>query len=98
MQFDQLSRRDCITLLAASCWRFDAYAPGIPARVFKALPAGDYGPWGFDLTGADFETKPGDDFFRYANGAWFDRAGIAPDRDTNGVDTQLVGHRGVAHP
>jgi putative endopeptidase len=64
--------------------------PAYPQEIFKALPAGDYGPWGFDLTGADFETRPGHDFFRYANGAWFDRAGIAPDRDTNGVDTQLA--------
>ena len=24
------------------------------------------GSWGFDLAGADFATKPGDDFFRYA--------------------------------
>jgi predicted metalloendopeptidase len=90
MQFDQLSRRDCITLLAASVGGLMRTRPAYPQEIFKALPAGDYGPWGFDLTGADFETRPGHDFFRYANGAWFDRAGIAPDRDTNGVDTQLA--------
>ena len=89
MQFDQLSRRDCITLLAASFGGLMRTRPAYPQEIFEALPAGDYGPWGFDLTGADFETRPGDDFFRYANGAWFDRAGIAPDRDTNSVDTQL---------
>ena len=89
MQFDQLSRRDCITLLAASFGGLMRTRSAYPQEIFKALPAGDYGPWGFDLTGADFETRPGDDFFRYANGAWFDRAGIAPDRDTNSVDTQL---------
>jgi putative endopeptidase len=27
-----------------------------------------YGAWGFDLAGMDTATKPGDDFFRYANG------------------------------
>jgi putative endopeptidase len=39
-----------------------------------------YGAWGFDLTGADFTTKPGNDFFRYANGAWLDRTQIPEDK------------------
>ena len=50
---------------------------------------GEYRPWGFDLTGMDSSTKPGDDFFRYANGAWYDRTRIAPDRDSNGIDRVL---------
>src|ERR1051326_6726714 len=29
-----------------------------------------YGSWGFDLSGEDTSVKPGDDFFRYANGHW----------------------------
>ena len=36
------------------------------------------GTWGFDLAGMDRTVKPGDDFFRYANGAWFDNAVIPP--------------------
>ena len=28
-----------------------------------------FGRWGFDIAGADFAVRPGDDFFRYANGA-----------------------------
>jgi predicted metalloendopeptidase len=55
----------------------------------QALASREYGPWGFDLSGADLATKPGDDFFRYSNGAWLDRAVIAPDRDTSSVDTVL---------
>jgi len=39
-----------------------------------------YGAWGFDLAGADASKKPGDDFFRYANGTWFDRAQIPADK------------------
>jgi len=35
-----------------------------------------YGTWGFDLSGMDTKTKPGDDFFRYANGAWIDKTQI----------------------
>src|SRR5262245_46811739 len=51
---------------------------------------GDYGRWGFDLTGMDRSIKPGDDFYRYANGAWYDRTRIPPDRDSNGVDRVLI--------
>jgi putative endopeptidase len=51
---------------------------------------GDYQPWGFNYPGAEFRTKPGDDFFRHGNGAWLDRTVIAPDRNVNGVDTVLT--------
>jgi putative endopeptidase len=39
-----------------------------------------YGSWGFDATGVDARTKPGDDFFRYANGAWLDKTPIPEDK------------------
>ncbi|HKP92603.1 MAG TPA: M13 family metallopeptidase, partial [Chthoniobacterales bacterium] len=39
-----------------------------------------YGTWGFDTEGADLKAKPGDDFFRYANGAWLDRVQIPADK------------------
>src|SRR2546421_438388 len=39
-----------------------------------------YGSWGFDAAGADLAAKPGDDFFRYANGAWLDRVQIPADK------------------
>src|SRR5204863_7700627 len=39
-----------------------------------------YGAWGFDLAGMDTATQPGDDFFRYANGTWIDKAQIPPDK------------------
>lgn len=39
-----------------------------------------YGTWGFDLAGADKATRPGDDFFRYANGTWLDKTEIPADK------------------
>src|SRR3954447_12441648 len=55
-----------------------------------AQPAGkpQYGAWGFDTEGADLKTKPGDDFFRYANGAWLDRTAIPADKP--GVSLRLL--------
>src|SRR5437879_8935640 len=55
-----------------------AFAAG---PILSAEPAPlKYGAWGFDLTGRDLPTKPGDDFFRYANGAWLDRTAIPADK------------------
>ncbi|MGH6888770.1 MAG: M13 family metallopeptidase [Rhizomicrobium sp.] len=39
-----------------------------------------YGNWGFDASGVDPHVRPGDDFFRYANGAWLDRTTIPTDK------------------
>jgi putative endopeptidase len=39
-----------------------------------------YGRWGFDASGVDAQVKPGDDFFRYTNGAWLDRTVIPADK------------------
>src|SRR5690348_18469483 len=39
-----------------------------------------YGSWGFDAAGQDKATKPGDDFFRYANGHWLDTHQIPADK------------------
>ena len=55
-------------LLTANCER----------RLDKAKPV--YGAWGFDSAGEDRATEPGDDFFRFANGAWLDRMQIPADK------------------
>jgi len=39
-----------------------------------------YGAWGLDVAGGDPRTKPGDDFFRYANGSWLDKTAIPEDK------------------
>ena len=61
-------------LLLALCMIPLAHGADAPPTKLK------YGAWGFDLAGADASTKPGDDFFRYANGTWFDRAQIPADK------------------
>jgi putative endopeptidase len=45
--------------------------------------AGDkpqFGAWGFDITAMDGAVKPGDDFNRYASGAWLARTAIPADK------------------
>jgi predicted metalloendopeptidase len=62
---------------------------GVPAD--GQVPAGKavLGDWGVELSGMDRSAKPGEDFFRYVNGAWFDRAEIPADRTTTGSFVEL---------
>ncbi|MEO7324403.1 MAG: M13 family metallopeptidase [Dokdonella sp.] len=57
----------CALTLAASACLADEAKP-------------QYGGWGFDLSGADKATRPGDDFFRYANGSWVEHTAIPADK------------------
>jgi endothelin-converting enzyme/putative endopeptidase len=46
-----------------------------------AAPAASYAAThGIAVANMDLSVKPGDDFYRYANGAWIDRTEIPPDR------------------
>ena len=49
-----------------------------------SLDAPRYGTWGFDLSGMDRSVKPGDDFFKFANGKWDERTVIPSDRTRYG--------------
>lgn len=48
-----------------------------------------FGTFGFDATGMSAEVDPGDDFNRYANGAWLETAEIPSDRARYGVFDML---------
>ncbi|MEY2926309.1 MAG: hypothetical protein RL367_786, partial [Pseudomonadota bacterium] len=52
-----------------------AAAPGNKAEL---------GSYGVDMTGIDNSVTPGNDFFRYVNGAWVDRTDIPADRSNWG--------------
>ncbi|THD58003.1 M13 family metallopeptidase [Phenylobacterium sp.] len=47
-------------------------------------------PPGLDLAGMDKAVKPGDDFFRYANGHWLATTEIPPDRSGWGIGADLT--------
>jgi putative endopeptidase len=49
-----------------------------------------YGTWGFDSAGMDKATKPGDDFFRFANGAWLDKTAIPADKPAVSFRLQMT--------
>jgi len=60
-------------------------SPGLSQGQSKPV----YGNWGYDAAAMDSSVKPGDDFFAYVNGTWFNKAEIAPDRTFVGIDSVL---------
>ena len=54
--------------------------PAVAAPAAQDVASPKYGTWGYDVTGEDTTTAPGKDFFRFANGAWWDREQIPADR------------------
>ncbi|HVQ09869.1 MAG TPA: M13 family metallopeptidase [Allosphingosinicella sp.] len=67
----------------------NARAPAAKAPAARPPAASRYGRWGVDLGARDLAIKPGDDFWRYANGRWFAANPIPADRQAWGVGTVL---------
>ena len=62
------------------------------STAFAAAPSAGkpmFGAFGLDLTAMDTSVAPGDDFQRYASGAWMKTAVIPPDRSSVGVFTPM---------
>src|SRR5262245_23974788 len=55
-----------------------------------ALAVPQYGRWGYDSAGMDLKTRPGDDFFRHANGTWLDHAQIPADKPAVSFRLQMT--------
>jgi predicted metalloendopeptidase len=54
-----------------------------------AAPKVELGEFGLDLTAGNPQIKPGDDFFAYASGKWYDTFEIPPDRASYGPFNKL---------
>ena len=71
------------TIVAAVALIAGAGAFGVRALQAAGSPGATppkFGTFGLDVAGGDPATKPGDDFFRYANGGWVDRTEIPADK------------------
>jgi putative endopeptidase len=72
-------------LLAAA---LAAIAAGRAAAAEPAKP--QFGVWGLDLTAMDRAVAPGQDFNRYASGAWLDRTTIPADKSIWSLRMQMT--------
>jgi len=70
-------------LLLSACAVAHKTTPVAPVAAPASRPA--IGGFGFDLSGMDPGVRPGDDFYRYANGAWAARTPIPVDRARYGA-------------
>src|SRR5947199_1315494 len=67
----------------------DPLAAGKSGAAAPALRKAAIGDFGFDLSAGNRNLKPGDDFFAYANGGWYDSFTIPPDHSSYGPFDQL---------
>ncbi|HEX7948643.1 MAG TPA: M13-type metalloendopeptidase, partial [Phenylobacterium sp.] len=75
------TRKILLAAGAATALAFAAQAAAAAdAPDAASLASPKYGTWGFDMSGMDRSVKPGDDFFKFANGKWAERTEIPSDR------------------
>jgi predicted metalloendopeptidase len=74
-------------LFTAGCSHAPPRAPAPPGDAPGAHT--QIGTWGLDLAARDPTVKPGDDFYRYAEGLWLDSHHIPPDRNRWGSFDEL---------
>jgi putative endopeptidase len=67
----------------AGRWTYPLTLAGFGLLSLHAASSG--GDAGFDLAGMDRSVKPGNDFFLYANGTWFEKTSIPADRADYGT-------------
>lgn len=65
-------------------------APPTPPPAPPPGPKAVLGQWGVDLSGMDRSVKPGDDFYKFVNGAWEKQAEIPADRSSTGSFQNLA--------
>ncbi len=68
----------------AACAGAPPTAPPKPAALRP-----QFGSFGIDLTARNSAVKPGDDFFAFANGTWFDKFQIPADKSSYGMANKL---------
>jgi len=73
-----------LALLAGCATGASSSTTNAPTRAPAAI-----GAWGVDLAARDLNVKPGDDFFRYANGTWLANTPIPADRTRWGTFDML---------
>ncbi len=61
-----------------------------PPEPEAAAPTPELGSFGIDLSNQDASVRPGDDFFRYANGRWLDSFELPADRSDYGSFSVLA--------
>ncbi|HEY4772036.1 MAG TPA: M13 family metallopeptidase [Steroidobacteraceae bacterium] len=78
-----------LSILAALGACANSHRPAPAADSAPAPRQAQIGEFGLDLTSLDASVRPGDDFYRYAEGHWLDTHEIPPDRASWGAFDSL---------
>ncbi len=78
-----------VLMLASLAGCSSPASPDSVEDVVELEAAPELGAWGVDLEQMDRSVNPGDDFFRYVNGAWLDSYEIPEDRTSYGSFVML---------
>ncbi|HEY1492544.1 MAG TPA: M13 family metallopeptidase, partial [Steroidobacteraceae bacterium] len=81
-------KRNAVTTLAGLLCAAAGWAAATPSGT-TAAPVAAIPPWGIELGARDLGVRPGDDFYRYAQGHWLDSHQIPPDRTRWGSFDEL---------
>jgi len=76
-------------LLAAAMSTAMMLTPGYAQEAEMASSAPVIEPWGYPFDAFDRNTRPGDDFYRFANGGWLDATEIPSDRSGIGFSITM---------
>src|ERR1700748_2347529 len=81
-------------LMALSAATTPGYSSPVEEKAVCTRPAdltdkAAIGAFGLDLSAGNSAVKPGDDFFAYASGNWYDHFEIPPDRTSYGAFNEL---------
>src|SRR5215469_10457155 len=82
------AKEDPVPVVATAPAADVADPPPAPAASAPA-PHAAIGDFGVDLSAGDHRVRPGDDFFAYANGSWYDRFVIPADHSSYGPFNML---------
>src|SRR2546423_724523 len=88
-----MGRSSAVLAVIVACSSAPSKPPGPAGAERTASAAPDRG---LDVKGMDPSVKPGDDFFRFANGRWYESTEIPPDRSnwsTGAMLTELTAKR-----
>src|SRR5690242_497666 len=80
----------CFKLLLVAALAGASRPSAAAAQTSPAETAAGPAPVGLDTAGMDRSVKPGDSFFRYANGTWFQKTEIPADRSSYSAGTMLA--------
>ncbi|HEU4497751.1 MAG TPA: M13 family metallopeptidase, partial [Sphingomicrobium sp.] len=76
-------------LLLAACAPLAVAASAQGAETAATDGTVRFGNWGVELSSRDLKANPGDDFERYASGAWMDATEIPADKPSNSVGSDV---------